>query len=79
MGCARVAFMRKDWPAAQSIYRSVAARYADLAVAAEAIYWRGVCEYKTTNDHTVLGPTAAELSEKFPGAEWTLKADPWAH
>jgi len=48
-------------------------------VAAEAIYWRGVCHYKATNDHTVLGELAQELSEKYPGDEWTLKSDPWAH
>ena len=79
MGLARVAFMRKDWSAAQTIYTDVAQQFADLALAAEAIYWRGVCEYKATNDHTVLGPAAKELIEKYPGDEWTLKADPWVH
>ena len=27
----------------------------------------------------VLGEVAKELSEKYPGDEWTLKSDPWAH
>jgi len=54
-------------------------RYQNLTLAAEAIYWRAVCRYKATNDHTVLTPAAQELSEKYPGDEWTLKSGPWAH
>jgi TolA-binding protein len=79
MGLARVAFMHKKFADAGKIYASVAGNYSDTAMAAEAIYWRGVCQYKATNDHTVLGEVAKELVEKYPGDEWTLKSDPWAH
>ena len=79
MGLARVSFMRKKWADAEKLYAAVAENYGDIAVGAEAIYWRAVCQYKATNDHTVLSPAAKELSEKYPGDEWTLKSDPWAH
>ncbi len=79
MGLGRVAFMHKKWDEAKNFFVGVAENYGDTAVAAEAIYWRGVCHYKTTNDHTVLGTVATELAEKFPGDEWTLKSVPWAH
>ena len=79
MGLGRVAFMKKKFADAEKLYASLAENYADTAVAAEAIYWRGVCHYKATNDHTVLGEVAQELTAKFPGDEWTLKSDPWAH
>ena len=79
MGLARVAFMHKKFMDAQQIYADVVNRYATLALAAEAIYWRDVCKYKATNDHTVLGPAATELAEKFPTDEWRLKSLPWAH
>jgi TolA-binding protein len=79
MGLARVAFMKKKFADAEKIYASVGENHAETAVAAEAIYWRGVCHYKATNDHTVLGGVAAELSQKYPDDEWTLKSDPWAH
>ena len=79
MGLARVAFMKKKFADAEKLYAAVIENYGDTAVAAEAIYWRAVCQYKATNDHTVLGPAAKELSEKYPGDEWTLKASPWAH
>lgn len=79
MGIARVAFMHKKFADAQQIYADVINRYATLAIAAEAIYWRDVCRYKATNDHASLGEAAKELSEKFPNNEWRLKSLPWAH
>jgi hypothetical protein len=77
MGLGRVAFMHKSWADAEKIYAEVAENYADTAVAPEAIYWRAVSHYKSTNDHTVLGEVAKELAEKYPGDEWTLKSLPW--
>ena len=79
MGLARIAFMKKKFADAQETYASVAQRFSTLALAAEALYWRDVCKYKATNDHTVLEPVAKELAEKFPGDEWQLKSLPWAH
>jgi len=79
MGRARVLFMRKKFADAQQIYASIAGRFGNLALAAEALYWRDVCKYKATNDHTVLEPVAKELAEKFAGNEWQLKSIPWAH
>ncbi|PYS23940.1 MAG: hypothetical protein DMF72_07300 [Acidobacteria bacterium] len=79
MGLARVALMHKKFTEAEAAYAAVIARRGDTGVGPEAIYWRGVCHYKATNDHTVLGEVAKELAEKFPGDEWTLKSVPWAH
>ena len=78
MGLARVAFMKKKFADAQEFYASIAERFGNLALAAEALYWRDVCKYKATNDHTVLEPVAKELAVKFPGDEWQLKSVPWA-
>ena len=79
MGRAHVLFMRKKFADAQELYATIVEHHGNLAVAAEALYWRDVCKYKATNDHTVLGPVAKELAEKFPGDEWQLKSIPWAH
>ena len=79
LSVARVAFMHKKFADAQQIYAEVAERFADLALAAEAIYFRDVCKYKATNDHTVLEPASKELAAKFPNDEWQLKSLPWAH
>lgn len=79
MGLARLAFMHKKFADAQKLYAEVVDRFGNLALTAEASYWRAVSQYKATNDHTVLGEVAKELSEKHQGDEWTLKGDPWAH
>ena len=79
LGLARVAFMHKKFADADKTYARLIEKYRDLGVVPEAIYWRGVCDYKATNDHTVLGKVAQELNEKYPGHEWTLKSMPWAH
>ena len=79
MGIARVAFMHKKFADAQKQYTEIADRYSNLALAAEASYWRAVSQYKATNDHAALGEAANELAEKFPDDEWRLKSLPWAH
>ena len=79
MGLARVEFMHKKFADAEKSYSAVIERRGDTGVVPEAIYWRGVCHYKVTNDHTVLGEVWKELAEKYPGDEWTLKSVPWAH
>jgi TolA-binding protein len=79
MGLARVEFMHKKFADAEKLYTAVIDRHGDTGVAPEAIYWRAVCQYKATNDHTVLSPAATDLSQKYPGDEWTLKSVPWAH
>ena len=79
MAVARIDFMKKKFADAEKLYERIAEQHGDTSVAAEAIYWRGVCHYKATNDHTVLGESARELGAKYPDDEWTLKSLPWAH
>jgi TolA-binding protein len=79
MGLARVQFMHKKFADAEKIYAAIIEQHADTGVVPEAIYWRGVCHYKATNDHTVLTEVAKELAEKYPDDESTLKSVPWAH
>ena len=79
MGLARIAFMHKKFADAEKLYGGIVDRYTNLALAAEAVYYRGVCKYKTTNDHVVLGEVAKELAENFSGNEWQVKSLPWGH
>lgn len=79
MGRGRVAFMAKQWDEAEKRYVQVAERYPDALCTPEALYWRAVCHYKATNDHTVLGQVAEELSRKYPHSVWTLKASVFSH
>lgn len=79
MGLARISFMHKQWADAEQRYAQIIERYADTAAAPEAIYWRGVTQYKKTNDHTVLGGVAKQLEEKYPASAWASKASVWSH
>jgi hypothetical protein len=79
MGLARISVMTKQWADAERKYAQIIEQYADTAAAPEAVYWKGVTQYKRTNDHTVLGPVAGELGEKYPESVWTKKASVWSH
>ncbi len=79
MGLARIAFMDKQWVDAEQRYGQIIERYAETAAAPEAVYWRGVSQYKRTNEHTVLGGVAQELREKYPQSVWAQKASVWSH
>ncbi|MEP6818558.1 MAG: tetratricopeptide repeat protein [bacterium] len=79
LGLARIFFMDKQWADAEQKYAQVRERYPETAAAPEAVYWRGVSQYKRTNDHTVLGGVAEELEEKYPASVWTQKASVWSH
>lgn len=79
MGLARISFMHKQWADAEQRFVQVVERYPETAAAPEAVYWRGVSQYKKTNDHTVLGGVAEELGEKYPTSVWASKASVWSH
>lgn len=78
-GLGRIAFVHKQWTEAESRYGEVVRRFPRTTAAPEAVYWRGVAEYKRTNDHTVLGRVEQELKKNYPDSVWTRKALPWAH
>lgn len=77
MGLARVSFAGKKWAEAERRYAEILGRYPDSKAAPEALYWRGVSQYRATNDHTVLGELPGQFREKYPDSVWALKAIPW--
>ena len=79
LGLARVALMSKAWAEAESRYAAVLEKYPESQSAPEALYWKGVSRYKTTNDHTVLGELAGQFRDKYPDSIEALKAIPWFH
>ena len=79
MGLARIAFMSKDWAAAEDRYTAVLDRFPNSKAAPEALYWKGVSRYKATNDHTVLGEMPEQFQQKYPDSIWALKTAAWIH
>ncbi|HSE15415.1 MAG TPA: thioredoxin fold domain-containing protein [Pyrinomonadaceae bacterium] len=79
LGLARVAFMSKDFADAERRFTEVLERYPQSKAAPEALYWKGVSRYKTTNDHTVLGELSEQFQENYPDSVWAEKTAAWAH
>ena len=77
MGLGRVAFMKKDWAAAERRFNRVIDEFPDSKLAPQAVYYRGVSRYSASHDGAELGNTAAALKEKFQGNEWQLRSLPW--
>lgn len=77
MGLGRVAFMKKDFANAEKHYSNVLDQNPDSHFAPEAVYYRGVSNYSSTHDHTVLADVAKTFTEKYQDSEWALKSVPW--
>ena len=77
LGLGRVAFMKKDWGAAEQHFANVLDKFPSSKFAPEAVYYRGVTRYSTSHDGAELAQTAVTLNEKFPGTEWQLRSIPW--
>ena len=78
IGLARAAFKSGRFEDAEDLYGRVAAGYAGMPAAAEALYWRAVSRYKGKGEGAALGEVAAQLSREYPNSEWATKATVWA-
>jgi TolA-binding protein len=77
LGAAKAAFARKDYAAAERLYRDVIDRFANSDAAPEAQYWAGVSRYRATNDAGALKETAQAFAQRYQGSTWATKASVW--
>lgn len=77
LGVAKAAFARKDYAAAERLYREVVDRYPDADPAPEAQYWAGVSKYRATNDPSALKATADAFSKRYQDSTWATKSSVW--
>jgi TolA-binding protein len=76
-GLGRVAFVEKKFGDASRWYTDVVTQFPGSHFAAEAMFWRGVCQYTTSHDHAHLQTAAHDLEMTYPASVWTAKALPW--
>jgi hypothetical protein len=76
LGLAHLAREAADFEVAESRYRELAEN-AQPDLAAEALYWAGVSNYKRTHDGAVLTETARTMRARFPDSVWMKKASVW--
>ena len=77
LGVAKAAFARKDYAAAEKLYRDVLERFPGAEPAAEAQYWSGVSRYRATNDASALKATAEAFANHYQSSTWATKASIW--
>lgn len=78
LGLAKLEYHAKHYDKAMTVYRQVLESYPDTSAAPEALYFSGVCHYMSTQDPVYLKETFTELKEKYPGSDWTKKAEVWS-
>jgi len=74
---AMIAFTSRKYEQSAELFETIANDYPHSEEAPQAVYFRGVARYKATEDDAYLDETASELSERFPGSEWAMRASIW--
>jgi thioredoxin-related protein len=59
-------------------FSKVIDEHPDTGVAPEAIFFRGVAEYKKTHVASALRHVYDKLTEKYPRSEWTRRSQPYS-
>ena len=77
LGRAHAEFRRSAFSDAQRHFKAVVDDHPTSEVAAEALYWAGVSQYKATNDPAALGETAQSFKDRFQDSSWAKKASVW--
>ncbi len=67
----------EQFPEAQGLFEEVIERGSVPEVVPEAIFFLGVTKYKATHDPKPLRAAYETLTAKYPGNEWTKRADPY--
>lgn len=59
-------------------FQRVFDEHADSAVAPEAVFFRGIADYKKTHEASALRRAYDTLSERYPRSEWARRAEPYS-
>ena len=77
LGIAKCAFDRDDLNAASSDLDKLLTGYPKSAAAPEALYLRGVIQFKEGHKPEALKTTFERLKQDYPSSEWTKRAMPY--
>ena len=78
LGLAHSAFARQQWKDPETAYNQILNTLPESDAAPEALYWRGVSQYKSSGDPTALQQTAEAFKIRYAGSTWAKKAFVWA-
>lgn len=77
LGEGKYYFDNDRFPEALEALAKIMTDYQGAAAVPEAIYLRGVCQYKNSSDPMPLKAAYELLAEDFPASEWTHRAYPY--
>ncbi len=77
LGIAKSYFETDRFAEALENLERLLAGHAKSDAAAEALYLRGVCRYKSTHDPKPLKEAYEQLAAEYPSSEWTRRAYPY--
>ena len=77
LGMAKAYFETDRFDEALANLEQLLEKYPKSDSAAEAIYLRGVCRYKSTQDAKPLKEAYEQLAADYPSSEWTKRAYPY--
>ena len=77
LGIAKVSFDRDDLEGALPDLEKIVSSYPRSAAAPEAMYLRGVVQYKTTHKAEPLKEAFEQLKRDYPSSEWAKRAMPY--
>lgn len=77
LGIGKTHFEREEFDKAIAIFDTLLSSHPKTSYAPEAIYLRGVAQYKSTHDAKPLKSAYEKLSAEYPQDEWTKRAYPY--
>ncbi len=77
LGHGKTHFEREEFDTAIAVFDKLLNSYPKSSYAPEAIYLRGVSQYKSTHDAKPLKSAYEKLSAEYPTDEWTKRAYPY--
>jgi hypothetical protein len=77
LGKAKIEFDHEKFADALVTLETLLKGYPKSGAAPEAIFLRGVCGYKGTNNPKLLKEAYERLAKDYPDSEWTKRASPY--
>ncbi len=77
LGFAKMNFDRDEFDEALSDIEKLLSAYPKSSAAPEAVYLRGVIQYKTTHKPEKLKEILEQLRRDYPSSEWAKRATPY--
>ncbi len=77
LGIGKVHFDREKFEAAMALFDRLLKDYPQSDAAPEAVYLRGVAQYKSSHSAKALKEIHERLQAEYPSSEWAKRAQPY--